>query len=76
MVEVYFSENCIWCRKMKRYLDEKGVNFRTVNAKEPYNLRKVFNMTGQTSLPVTVIGNYTVIGFDRNAVDTALQNMQ
>ncbi|MDE5861509.1 MAG: hypothetical protein K2J36_04550 [Ruminococcus sp.] len=76
MIEVYFSENCIWCRRMRRYLDEKGVNFRTINAREPYNSRHVMKLTGQSSLPVTVIGDTTVIGFDTQAVDVALQNMQ
>lgn len=76
MVEVYFSENCIWCRRMRRYLDEKGVSFRTINAKEPFNSRRVVALTGQSSLPVTVIGQTTVVGFDKNAVDMALQNMQ
>lgn len=76
MVEVYFSENCIWCRRMRRYLDEKGVTFRTINAQEPFNSRRVMALTGQSSLPVTIIGKTTVIGFDKNAVDMALQNMQ
>jgi len=76
MIEVYFSENSIWCRRMKRYLDEKGVTFRTINAHEPFNSRRVMSLTGQSSLPVTVIGNTTVIGFDKEAVDTALQNIQ
>lgn len=76
MVEVYFSENCIWCRRMRRYLDEKGVSFRTINAKEPFNSRRVVALTGQSSLPVTVIGQTTVVGFDKNAVDMALQNIQ
>lgn len=76
MVEVYFSENCIWCRRMRRYLDEKGVTFRTINAREPFNSRRVVTLTGQSSLPVTVIGETAIIGFDKNAVDTALQNMQ
>lgn len=76
MVEVYFSENCIWCRRMRRYLDEKGVTFRTVNAREPFNSRRVMALTGQSSLPVTVIGETAVIGFDKNAVDMALQNIQ
>ncbi|MDE6502521.1 MAG: NrdH-redoxin [Ruminococcus sp.] len=76
MVEVYFSENCIWCRRMRRYLDEKGVTFRTINACEPFNSRRVMALTGQSSLPVTVIGNTTVVGFDKNAVDIALQNIQ
>lgn len=75
MVEVYFSENCIWCRRMSRYLHEKGVTFRTINAREPFNSRRVMTLTGQSSLPVTVIGKTTVIGFDKNAVDMALQNM-
>lgn len=61
---------------MKHYLDKKGVQFRTINAHDPFNSRRVVNMTGQCSLPVTVIGKTTVIGFDKNAVDTALQNMQ
>lgn len=76
MVEVYFSENCIWCRRMRRYLDEKGVTFRTVNASEPSNSRRVMSLTGQSSLPVTVIGSTAVVGFDKNAVDVALQNIQ
>lgn len=76
MVEVYFSENCIWCRRMRSYLDGKGVAFRTINAREPFNSRHVIRLTGQSSLPVTVIGNTTVIGFDKQAVDMALQNMQ
>ena len=76
MIEVYASENCIWCRRMRRYLDKKGVQFRTINASEPFNSRHVRQLTGQNSLPVTVIGNTTVIGFDRQAVDTALQNIQ
>lgn len=76
MVEVYFSENCIWCRRMRRYLDKKGVTFRTINAREPFNSRRVMTLTGQSSLPVTVIGKTTVVGFDKNAVDMALQNMK
>ena len=75
MIEVYASENCIWCRRMRRYLDEKGVTFRTINAREPYNSRHVRNLTGQSSLPVTVIGDKTVIGFDTQAVAVALQNI-
>ncbi|MCM1505625.1 MAG: NrdH-redoxin [Ruminococcus flavefaciens] len=76
MIEVYFSEKCIWCRRMKCYLDEKGVSFRTINACEPFNSRRVMALTGQSSLPVTVIGSATVVGFDKNAIDVALQNMQ
>ncbi|MDE6034430.1 MAG: glutathione S-transferase N-terminal domain-containing protein [Ruminococcus sp.] len=76
MVEVYASENCIWCRRMRRYLDKKGVQFRTINALEPSNSRHVRQLTGQNSLPVTVIGDTMVIGFDRQAVDMALNNIR
>ena len=75
MVEIYSADTCIWCRKMKSYLTEKGVDFRSLNAAEPANSEAIFRLTGQRGFPVTVIGSKTVVGYDTAAVDKALEDV-
>ncbi len=75
MIELYSSDNCVWCRRMKNYLDAKGVRFRTRNIADPDNAHRAFTLTGQQSVPITVIGKTAVVGYDTEAVDKAIENL-
>ena len=74
MIQIYSADTCIWCRKMKSYLTEKGLDFRSLDAAEPENAEAIFQMTGQRGFPVTVIGSTAVVGYDTEAVDKALED--
>lgn len=73
MVKIYSSDSCTWCRKMKRYLESKNVSYEELNVSEPKNAEAVYLLSGQNGVPVTVIGNRVIVGFDTNAVDSALE---
>lgn len=72
MVELYSSDTCLWCRKTKDYLNSKGVRFRTKSITDPDNAHRAFTLTGQQTVPITVIGRTAVVGFDPDAIDRAL----
>lgn len=46
------------------WLDEQGIQYKEINAE---------NMPGITSVPVTIIGDTKIIGFDRPALKKALK---
>ncbi len=76
MVELYSSDNCLWCRKTKDYLNSKGVRFRTKSITDPDNAHRAFTLTGQHTVPITVIGRTAVVGFDPDAIDRALNKIE
>lgn len=72
MIKLYSSDNCIWCKKMKQYLKSKDVDFEEFNVSSPANAERVYQLSGQNAVPVTVIGSRVIVGFDKSAVDSAL----
>ena len=61
---------------MKQHLNSRNVNFRAISVTDSDNLKKVYKITGQKSVPVTIIGGNAIIGFDTKSVDTALKSEQ
>jgi glutaredoxin 3 len=54
------------CRRTKEYLSSRGVTYREVNVAEDAEGRaELLRRTGQVAVPVTVIGDEVVVGFDR-----------
>lgn len=73
MIKLYSSENCIWCKKMKQYLKSKDIAFEEFNIRKPQNAERVYQLSGQNAVPVTVIGSHVIVGFDSTAVDRAVE---
>ncbi len=71
---VFSTLSCGWCRKLKSYLREKGFRFRDVDiSKDEKAVQDVMRKTGQTGVPVTLINNRPIIGFNRAEIDRALK---
>ncbi len=71
---VFSTPSCGWCRKLKSYLREKGFRFRDVDiSKDEKAVQDVMRKTGQTGVPVTLINNRPIIGFNRAEIDRALK---
>lgn len=75
MIKVYSSENCGYCHKLKSYLDSMGINYTVVDvdASED-NAYELIRLTNQSAIPVTLINDKTIIGFDKAKIDEALKN--
>ena len=71
-VVVYTSSTCPYCTLAKDYLDEKGVEYSVKNVQEDKEARKELMDMGHMGVPVVLIGEEEIVGFDKNKIDLAL----
>ncbi|MFA6489142.1 MAG: glutaredoxin domain-containing protein [Candidatus Micrarchaeia archaeon] len=76
-VIVYSTRTCPYCVMAKRYLSEKGVQYKDVDvgADQKAAMEMVVK-TGQMGVPVLDINGSVIVGFDRHAIDAALSQMK
>lgn len=75
MVKVYSTNTCPWCVKAKNYLKSVGVEFEELNVQENMTARdEMINKSKQMGVPVLDINGTVIVGFDKNAIDKALNN--
>ncbi len=70
---VFTTPRCSWCRKVKSYLRKNHVRFKDVDiTKDERAARDIVRKTGQKGVPVTLVNNRPVIGFDKKKLDRLL----
>lgn len=78
-ITIYSTETCGFCKMLKSYLHDKGIQFNEKKADEDQELaRELYEKSGQLGVPFTIItgedGKETaVLGFDRHKIDQALE---
>jgi len=72
-VVIFTTSSCPWCRKAKEYLKAHKIPFKEVNVqRNPSAARDLVRMTGQTGVPVLLINNRPVVGFNKPMIDRLL----
>jgi glutaredoxin-like YruB-family protein len=72
-IKVYSTPTCPWCHKVKDYLKTKGVQFKDIDvSKDDKAAEEMFEKTGQLGVPVIIIGEKVIVGFDKDAIDIEL----
>ena len=72
-VTVYSTPTCPYCVQAKKYLDDKGVNYDHYNVAEDAEKRKeMVEKSGQMGVPVIVIDDNIIVGFERDEVEKLL----
>ncbi len=80
MVKVYSLSTCPWCKKVKRLLDEKNVQYDAIEVdlvqgdEQKKALEEVEKLTGRRAFPVTVINDQVIKGFKEDEINEALKN--
>ena len=64
-ITVYTMTGCQHCVGVKAYLEEKGLAFTERNVLEDDKAMEDFRKLGFRGTPVIIIGDETVVGFDR-----------
>jgi len=73
-VVLFTSPSCSWCRTAKEYLRKNNVYFRSVDvSKDPQAARDMVRRTGQQGVPVILVNNRPVVGFNKSLLDRLLQ---
>ncbi len=72
-IRIYSTPACPWCKKVKDYLKSKNVQFTDYNvAEDREKLQEMVQLTGQRGVPVIVIGDEVIIGFNQPKIDLAI----
>ncbi len=73
-VVIFTTPNCPWCRKTKEYLRKNNIRFKEIDVtKDPAAARDIVRRTGQRGVPVTLINNRPVVGFNKELLDRLLE---
>ncbi len=66
MIKIYTTPTCAYCHALMDWLDEKGIEYQEIDASNDDSIAVV---------PVTVIGDEKIVGFDRPAIKRALKKL-
>lgn len=72
-VTIYSTPNCAYCKMTKEYLNEHKIAFTEYDvAADAAKRAEMVDRSGQLGVPVTVIDDSVVIGFDKDALNQLL----
>jgi len=71
-VALFTAPGCSWCTTAKKYLKDKGIRFRTIDISTNAKAAKDCMRHGCRGVPVVLIGNRWICGFDQKTIDKEL----
>ena len=72
-VIVFVSPTCKWCRALKQYLREHKIRFKEVDVtRDQKAAQDMVRRTGQMGVPVVLINNRPIVGFDKPKINKLL----
>lgn len=73
-IVVYSTPDCAYCYTVKDYLLEKGFQYEEINIYESEEGRKKMEeLSGQQNVPVTVVGETVITGWDKKKLNETLK---
>ncbi len=74
-VIVYSTPTCPYCKKVKKYLKSKNIDFTEYDVSEDdEKAHEMIEKSGQMGVPVTDIDGEIIVGFNKIAIDKVLEN--
>ena len=67
MIKIYTTPTCAYCHALMDWLDSLDVKYKELDATKEEDIQTV---------PVTVIGDERIVGFDRPAIKRALAKLE
>ncbi len=68
-VKVYTTPACVYCVTLKKFLEEKKIEFEEVDvSKDKTAADEMVEKSGQMGVPVVEIGEKIIVGFDRDKI--------
>ncbi|MCF7845421.1 MAG: glutaredoxin family protein [Candidatus Pacebacteria bacterium] len=68
-IRVFSTPTCVYCIVLKKWLDEKGVSYDEVDVSQDEEAQKeMVQKTGQMGVPVIMIDEEVVVGFDKERI--------
>ena len=73
MIKLYSTPTCPYCVTLKKFLEEKKVDFEYIDVSQNEQaLKEMIDKSGQLGVPVVEIDGQIIIGFNKQALKKAL----
>lgn len=70
---IFTTPTCSFCNAAKRYFREKNIRFTEVDvSRDQKAAMDMYRRTGQMGVPVILINNKPIVGFDVNKINQIL----
>jgi len=74
-VIIYSTPTCTYCKAAKEYFTKNGVAYTEYNvASDEMRRKEMIDKTSQLGVPVIVIGDQVIVGFDQETIAAAISN--
>lgn len=64
MIKVYYKNNCMQCKMVKRFLNEHGLEYSEINIEEQLEARDYLMNMNLKTVPVTEADGQVILGFN------------
>ncbi len=71
-IVIFTSNTCGYCHEAKKYLDAKGVTYTEKNVSTDMDARKELMDQGFMGVPVIMVDDETIQGFDKRKLEELL----
>jgi len=72
-ITIYRTETCPWCHKVVEFLKEHKIKFKEIDVgRDQKAAKEMIEKSGQMGVPVIDIDGKIIVGFDKEALKTAL----
>ena len=73
MVRLFTTPTCPFCMPLKKFLEERGIEFEAIDVSSDMEAQKeMIEKTKQQTVPVIDINGEFVVGFDRKKISELL----
>jgi glutaredoxin len=73
-VTLYTAPGCSHCRRARQYLQQQSIRFGEFDVSRNGRARKDFQRWGGRSVPLLLIGDTVIAGFDQKRIITTLRS--
>jgi len=73
-VLLYYADWCGYCKKAKRHLDDKNVEYELLNVDRPEIEQEMVQKTGQRGIPVIEVNGRIMKGYNAQRLDQLLDD--
>ena len=76
-VKVYSTPTCPYCTMAKDFLKDLNVEFEDIDvAEDQAAAKEMVEKSGQMGVPVILIGDKVIVGFNKPAIEKALKKAE
>ncbi len=72
-ITLYTTPACPHCRQAKHYLQHMGLRFQEFDIQNSGRAKRAFDRLGARGVPVIIVGETRIDGFDRKRLDGLLK---